>query len=438
MRDVSIVLVLALVACGGDDQNGHLADAPLPIDAAGDASAQGGPVTLTVTSNGRPVPGVHVYFLNADSSMVKTADTDAAGTASAIMVAGGSVTAIDPFPTPVIAAAVAVGDNELNSFLGVKPGDHLVLTHTDTQTVAFTLRASAVTGASDYQVFTTCGSGAITPGGGGGSGSPDPGGVVSLDNCHGAADIAIVARDVSTSTPLSALYHPDATLPDEGTLDLTADTYQALTDVTFTYMNASAPVTVQHSPVLPHGLLGPFSLDAFEGSGTIHEPTLAGATEGIVDTSLSLIGEHEIVDWGPLSASYMLDLASVLLPDILDQPSYDIATRRVSWTEAAPGTGALPDLSFDVLEVTRPEPSSRRWEWVIVAPYTRGEIVLPRLPTDIADWTPAAGDTVHAEEVTNAKVPGGYDAVRARALDSVSLSDLLPGTGRAIFVRSNH
>lgn len=72
---------------------------------------------------------------------------------------------------------------------------------------------------------------------------------------------------------------------------------------------------------------------------------------------------------------------------------------------------------------------SKPWHWEIVAPYKRGEIRFPHLPTDTFDWNPASGDVVDAEQVMNAEVPGGYDAVRARILDIRDLSVQGPDVG---------
>jgi len=91
------LLVCCLIACG-DDGVRHTPDAAPhdgpTADTGPDAPAL--PVTLTVTVDGAPQGGVKVYFLNADSSVVLNTVTDATGTASAVMAAGGSVTALFP------------------------------------------------------------------------------------------------------------------------------------------------------------------------------------------------------------------------------------------------------------------------------------------------------------------------------------------------------
>jgi hypothetical protein len=450
MRCTSVVLSLSLVgflaagACGGDDSNGHLADAPPPSD----GPVPDLPVTLTVTKDGAAMAGVRVYFVNADDTVVASASTDATGTASASLAAGGSVTAINPFRGPVpIGIAFGAASDELRTFAGVKPGDHLVLTQTAPQTVTFTLIAGLDGNANAYDVFTTCGIGSLVPGGGGsGSGSPDPSAVLSLDDCHGAADLAIVSREVNSdiNRPVSGLYHAGATLPAGGTVDLRGDRYGALTDINFTYLNRpDAAISVRHFPVLAHGRLGPFQLDASAGTAISHEPAVA-ATAAVVETSLSVSGNsrHGVVDWGSFATSYMLDLDHLLLRDLVSRPSFNPTTRRMSWVEAP--LGAVADLTITAIDVTRFNPAPRSWRWQLAAPYTPGEVRFPKLPTDVFDYTATSEDSVFAEQVMNAKVPGGYDAVRAHVLDvadrlrnGADLSALVAGaTGRALVVQT--
>jgi len=442
-----VVASLVLDGCGGcsDDGKGNrLPDAPVIPDMPPDMMVQSQPVTLTVTNLGQPAPDVTVYFVNADDMLVKATVTDASGTASAVMAAGGSVTALNPFAAQVAVAPAPGGKistDELRTFVGVKPGDHLVLTHNATTFVTFQLNATAVEGANTYDVFTSCGTSSIIPGGGGGgSGSPDPGGQVALENCNGTADIAILAslNTVESHDKILGLYHANAAVMDDTTLDLTADTYQDLTSVAFTYMNApDAAISVLHAPITAHGTIGPFLGDASGGTGTIQEPTLTGVTKAAVGTSLLLNSQHQVLDWGAFTTDYMLDLANLLLPEFTSDPSFDTATSKFSWTEDA--TGATPDLTFVALFDRRPDPL-RRWHWELAAPHPAGEIKLPRLPTDIYDWKPADGDEISVDPVSNAKVPGGYDAVRARIFDLHDQGDLTGfvtgATGRVVIVQS--
>lgn len=427
---ISLVVCLGLGGCGGCNDNngvGHLPDAP-PAPDAPDAMSPDA-VSLTVVNHGVPAVGVAVYFLNADGSVARATVTDSNGIASAVVTAGGSVTAIRPFTTPPLPAGKFVPD-ELRTFLGVKPGDHLVLSRAAVDFVTVTFDAAAPTGgdfSTSYQVFTTCGGGpsTINPGGSGnGSGSPDPGGTLELQNCHGAADIAVVANQIvaearagghAIETP-QGLYHASATLPPGGNVmvSLRDDTYADLTDVTFTYMNTpDASITVQHFPVLTNGFLGPYTTTA-GGSATISEAAVP-ATMQVVDSSLTLNNFHEVVDWGAYSTTYNLDLSNVLLREVTGGPTFDPATGKIAWTEGT--DGATPNLTIAAILVRRTEPTLAKWHWEIAAPYSPSGIVLPHLPTDVFDWAPAESDEISLDPIKNVQVTGGYDAVRSHILD---------------------
>ncbi|HEX8111163.1 MAG TPA: hypothetical protein VF516_25710 [Kofleriaceae bacterium] len=449
-----LALSLAQGACGGCNDNnsvGHLPDAPPAPDAAPDAIPPDA-VSLVVIDHGVPVAGVPVYFLNPDGSVAKATVTGGNGTASAVVTTGGSATAIRPFMTQAPAGKFA--PDELRTFLGVKPGDHLVLSRAATDSVTVTIDAVAPDGgdfSTGYQVLTTCGGGvnSISPGGSGdGSGSPNPGGTLELQNCHGAADIAVVASERALAraggnaiaTP-QGLYHANATLPPGGNVlvSLRDDTYADLTDVTFTYMNApGVPITVLHSPVLPNGYLGPYSTTVDTGStdATISEAAVP-ATMEVVDSTLQPNNLHEIVDWGPYGPTYALDVGATLLREVTGGPTFDLATGKISWTEAT--TGATPSLTIAGVLVRRPDPLAK-WHWEIVAPYSASGIVLPHLPTTLLDWAPAATDEITLDPLQNVQVTGGYDAVRSHILDihdeTGSTGYVIGNAGRAVIETS--
>ena len=431
-------------ACGGCNDNntvGHLPDAPPAPDAAPDAMDPDA-VSLAVINHGVPAVGVTVYFLNADGSLAKTDLTDASGNASAIVTAGGSVTAVRPFTTPPPLGGKITTD-ELRTFLGVKPGDHLVLSRAPIDSATATVNATAPEGGdlnTHYQVLTTCGrvDGSISPG----TDSPDPSGTISLQNCHGAADIAVVAtqpavagraRAAATETP-AGLYHANAALPSDQTaiVDLRDDPYAAATDVTFTYLNntAEATIFVQHFPRLAHGYLGPYAtmVEAADTSATLAEATVPAAMAVVHSTLSSNTSQHEVVDWGPFATSHTVDLGTALVREVIAGPTFDVAAGRISWDEA--GTGAEPNLTIAGIVVRRTEPELMRWHWEIVAPHSLNGIVLPHLPTDVGDWTPTVSDQIlRLDAIKNIRVTGGYDAVRAHILD---IHDETGPTGYAI------
>ena len=447
----SVVLVgFLVVGCSSDDKHGGLPDAPpgsvdARVDAPPDVPDQPLPVALTVMLNGAPQVGVHTYFLNADNTPVATLDTDASGTVTAVMAAGGSVTAIDPFARVLAirrpgGTAVVVGNNDLRTFVGVKPGDHLTLTQNDQVPISFTLDAPPETGATTYDVKTTCGAGSIPPGGvGSGSGSPGPGGPVNLVDCHGTADILIVASEFNNENNpvLGALFSAGQTLPADGTLSLSGD-YKPVSDMTFGFTNLPGGTAhIAHSVVTALGPLAPFEtdVDAIDGAATASftEPTLPG-TSGLVQLTVSQDGVHQVLDRAAIGAPYMVDVTGVLLRGLINSPSYNPTTRRLEWTEATTGAGA--DLSLANITVFRAE---RQWTWTLAAPYTAGEVTFPVLPADVADWTPTPDDGLNVNELVNAQVPGGYNAVRAHVHDALDDFGFHPAgfdapTGRVVTV----
>jgi hypothetical protein len=413
MRRGSWIVALVAAACGGDKTGaGQRPDAPPATDGHADS-----PVTLSVTDAGAPSAGVHVYFLTADGTPVKTMDTGADGSASAVMAEGGSVTVLNPFPKP---AALGLKDDALITFMAVKPGDHLKLSNADRAAVTVALTFASVTNATAYDVVTTCGTGTIAPGAGGG---PTVSGTVELQGCHGVADVAIIANQVDAatqvSTPISGLFHAGVTI--DGRAVNLVDSYAALTDVAVMYAHAPAGASphVSHIPLVAHGQLGPFdlSVDGADGTlaGAIQEPAVVAASSAVTAVLELPSGQHEVIDWGALSTPYTLDLSSVLVRSVATPPSFDFASGAVVWSEAA--DGAVPDATIAVIEATRNAQSRSSWVWAVLAPHAPDKLALPRLPTDVADWTPVAGDIAFIDHVSLMKLTGGYDALRTRELD---------------------
>jgi hypothetical protein len=432
------VVIVGAVACGGDDNNsGHLPDAPPipPMDGAVDTPAPQ-PITLTAMRNGAPVAGVLTYFLAADGSLGDTVKTNDQGVASSIKADGGSVTAIDPFP-PVFNTQGA-GFHDLRTFLGVKAGDHLVLTQNDDPPkVKITFTAKTVENAQSYEVFTTCEleSGLVTPARDELAAS-DPTGEITLSGCNGVADILVIAQGSELGT--RALYRANVSLTDGAEVNLTGenDTYQAVGSVDFNYKHVlglrTAGVTTTYKLATTHGL---FQGLRISGSRAITgedlqvrldgAPAIAGAT-GLIDTSLVVEGDfqpegftlesrYHVIDPRSAAAAYDLDMAGAanrLLPAFLSFPSYNPTTQRVSWVEALGGVS--PDLTIAQISVFH---ADAQLTWTLAAPYTPGEVKFPTLPTDVADLNPVAGDRVNVEHLINAKVPDHYDGIRARVLD---------------------
>jgi hypothetical protein len=223
-----------------------------------------------------------------------------------------------------------------------------------------------------------------------------------------------------------------------------ADTYSDLTGVTFSYTNVPddlRTLDATHYLVSTHGVLDASfgaTLSVVENAATrrILEPAVQDVI-GVFDTLAFRSADHHVLIWGANATEYTLDMTDVLLPDIeANSSSYDVDTHKVSWTE---GTAvAQPDVTTVELDVSRPlsNESFLRWHWRIAAPYTAGEVKFPTLPVDT--WTPVANDDTSTSDLLSAKVPGGYDVIRAHILDVQDRGDatsfVAGPTGRVVTV----
>lgn len=429
MRLLAGVLSLfAVAACGDEDKVRHLPDAPPPPDAAVDASTSGA-VTLTVIGFGGPQEGVRVVFQAADGAVVADLPTGADGKASAVVEAGAYVTALDPLPIPQ-----GVVQRDLRTFAGVKPGDQLVLRDdVEGATVNVTVVVPIDSGAQTYTLYTNCGSYDVS--GPGGSGS-EPGGAVSLFGCGATTDLVVETRDFS-SVKQRALVKANVALVEGGTIDLSAETYAAIPDTTFAYTNVPAglfSVSLYGQLVTTRGLL----VELFEngnvsgGASTIttKRPSVPGATAVNLSTFRSEGNtQHTVIDWAPSAAAYALDVGAALLAGFASAPALDPAAHTIAWTLAS--TGAQPDFAHVTSFYTRETGGLLAWRWEIVGP-SATSVTLPVLPGELAMFNPVASDTVF-HEVEIAKVPGGYDAVRAHALSAGGVPGIGVGaSGRAL------
>ena len=425
-----VIASLWLPACGGCSDVGSvggLPDARPSPDAMIDGMRPGDTsVTLTVLKDGAPAAGVAVYFLDTNDSVVLSDVTNQSGVVRADMEGGGSVTAVNPF-TPPPAPRPAI--DELRTFVGVKPGDHLALTQTMRVASTFTLQVPSVGGETpdtSYGVVTNCGTGSLAPSGDGSA----PSAQIALADCaDGVADLVVVATVppppgviVPGGSSVREMFQPGAALPapqSSDVMDMSGATWNEPTRVPFTYLNAPAAPMAALYWIRNRGNLGPFHVGLLGNAGATFVPpgvVSTGLTHVVVDTHVEptggAVGAHDVIDWGLAGPSYRLDLDGVLLPDLLSRPSFDAVSNSVIWSEDT--AGATADLTSAAIQVNR---GGRRWHWEIVAPYQPGQIVFPHLPVGTGDYDPTADDVVTAEPVMNAKVTGGYDAARPQFLN---------------------
>jgi hypothetical protein len=439
---VVLSLMLVSLGCGGDPVR-HVADAAVNPDSrvVPDASPDAGPqpVTLTITNNGSPMAGITVHFQNADSSVVSSTTTDASGVASAVMVAGGYVTALDPFVLPFTAGLVTP---VLDTFAGVKPGDHLVLKRTNSTGITINVIAPADVNpaASNYWLATSC---SLTPFGDvlsppiNGSSSTATG-AVSLYNCNGTADVLLVTTDIN-GVPVRYIYKPATTVTNSMTLDLTPDAYVSTTQRDYTWNNvveAEGPINFNDFLLTSSGPVYGYTgrTSGNPALATVNMPAFAGALD-LVHTSQqpSLISLRDLYQWDAYAATYTTDFGAHVMPDFTAPPSLDPATHVVSWTEST--TALQPDLVFASVFVSRAS-DNHTWRWRITAPHTNASFQFPALPTTGYDFNMVTGDSVSYDQLDLAKVPGGYDSVRAGLLSSNGPTDFVAGASGFISVSS--
>jgi hypothetical protein len=409
------LLVCYLAACS-DDGVRHTPDAAPhdgpAIDGTPDAPVDSAPlaVTLTTSTSGGPNSGVRVYFQDADGTVVLATTTDANGTASAVMAAGGYVTAINPY-----GANAETGD-ELDTFAGVKPGDHLVLNGGFSFATGITVNvvADADPAATALYAYSACGSGqlqqaaiALAP----------PSGQVTLFNCGTTTDFLIISTD-QNGVPLNYFSVPNVAVADQATIDLTGNAYAGVPARTYTYTNpGTLSISFQDSLLSAQGrVYTNYSSVDSTGTTTYPMPTIAG-TEDLVLTSVYPGGSNQQtwLDWGPYSATFTTDAAARTLPSFgAGTPNFDPATHTMTFTEM-PGA-VTPDFVYAAPQNTR-QIDNKHWTWRIAAAHTTS-IVFPVIPTDVYDYNFNVNDTPYTADIGFGRVAGGWDAVRPYVLAS--------------------
>lgn len=413
MRGSALCVPWLLAACNSHPGFPNGAPDGGPGDSAsptGDVAPEA--VTLTVTMRGAPAQGVAVYFQNADSSLVREATTDEHGTAGAVLAAGGYVTVIEPDD--------GSGTTRLATFAATMPHDTLRLDLAPIGAIDSTAIAISVPrmmGAAGYQIYTSCGQlGADASGTASGQ----------LEGCGGAVDVIVMAND-QTASILGSLYVAGVTVG--GQPAILNGLYDALVPTTFSYAgvpSSSGIVTTYQAIATARGTLFGASTSGSADAGRATSALDMPATTGTIALTVSSAvpastehGEQRVFDWGPPSSSYALDLASAMLPAFAAAPTYDPATRSISWTERT--GGVPPDLVRARVRVFRDAvPEGRAWTWAILAPRGAGpSVALPRFPGGGFDFGPRAGDALDVDELTTARLPGGYASVRAHGFDDV-------------------
>ena len=451
--------IVALAACGNSGVH-HLddggADAPEGIDAvvpdvpSPDAN-RSGPVTIRVTTNGTPAAGATVYFLNADDSVVAETTTASDGTATEVMLPGGTVTLVEP------AAGVELvpANQNLDTFEAVVPGDVLRLDVGAAPVVGVTAQVTVPTdpnaAAVSYTLFTTCGSTVL--GGGGAAvagrrarpvdppsalpfGSAARSGIagpfnqppapVTFDNCPASTDMLVVTADGSGNV-LDSLFAPAVALGSDITV---TGTYAAIAPRSLVATDVPAGVTaidVNHFIVSSTGQVvfteSPAVALGTTATATAEEPAVTGGVsvlEGEFLGGSDLLDRQTIAAWNPQSTGTVtVDATTGRLPDYVAAPAFDPATQRVTYQMTGGGSAAI-DALFTFVTFSRDLGSGTvaTWSWTAIAPGGQaGAVIMPVLPADLFAWNGSAGDTIAVDTMEMGAVTGGYDAVRANGID---------------------
>lgn len=431
----------AVVACGDDGGARKLPDAA-PLDDSGtpDTPLPPQPVRITITNDGVAQEGVDVYFQNPDFSLVAKVATDANGTAQAVVMPGAYVTAVNPFPPPVL---TGLASDDLQTYAGVQPGDSLLLSQgaPPLMLTNFDVVADLDPNASQYRVWSTC----MGLGSGGwplavGSGGERPQAAVQLENCGTKTDVLVESED-GLGVGVGYIFKDDAPVAAAAAgVDVTGP-YTATPTVTLQYTNVPANVFNISATNLLATSDGPLWQE-FVGVGsggvtsaTFNQPAPAGATQVYITSLATGVGvtDNLVIDWQPITTAPTFSLATALMHPVTGSPRFDVATSSLVWDHD--GTmGESPDLAIAVLTANRAAPA-QSWTWRLVGPVTGPALKYPTLPTAIERLNPIEGDTLSSFNFQLAKVPGGYNTVRAIALSKDFGTFFVGASGRALVQR---
>ena len=402
-----LVAVAVVAGCG---EGGGSADAPIEPD-------PGQLVRLTVTRSGLPAVGARVVFQDAASNVVSDTVTGDDGSAAAVMDAGGFVTLVEPKDPPVSPNPPPTINDKLATFAAVEPGDRLEIDLAPKPpAVIVTMSAPPTPDAVLFNVTSTCGNGTISQA----DGVVVPA-MITLGDCRGSADIALVAVD-GLGTMLRGMYRDAAAIDDHAVVGLTGEWAPLVVS------------TVMLDPSPPWAVYAAVELAVRSSRGTVLartqlvDPaapvarfTLPPTTGTTAAVGVSLVpdvtgfGKQRLVRWGLPVIDPAMATSSLVLAPYLSKPTWDAASRTVTWTE---GTGARADAARTEIHTFRDGFPAHVWDWQLIAP--RGaapSVTYPSFPADgDFDFAPKAGDSTGVTNVETISVSGGYRAIRARAL----------------------
>jgi hypothetical protein len=408
--------LVAVIACSSRHAPPDGADAPGSLPPESDASTDAfdacsdSSVRLTVTKDGVPQTGVHVYFGNdghLDPGVVQM--TDASGVACGFVTAGTYeipiVTAVNPF------GPLGPTRDELFSFEMVQPGDHLLLAHVTPPLTTVVVTFPMDPGAFSYHLHTNCGGAVVTSGAS-----------VDLTGCGATSDV-LVESLTADGTSRGWLFQADVPLASALTLTgsfqppviehLTFETHNVGTsEVGIHARLATSKGVVYDGPSVAR----PLSYMNYQPTFDIVRPSIPGATS-LTDVSFGYtqFDIQHFVDWYPTSTSHNFDLSAGGLVSYASAISFNMATRYLDYSFT--GSQVAEDALRATVDLTRN--GDRSWRWHMISSYwaRSGIVRFPLLPADEHDWNSGTANSAQVVEATLFTVPGGYDAVRPHAFD---------------------
>jgi hypothetical protein len=417
------VSVVLLAACGKVTDNKVPDGGTGEADAGSDASVEPKGDAVVVTNAalfggtvGAKVGNIDIVSNMPDGSMLATAKTDAGGSATIQVHAGGSVTAI-------YRHTIDQG-TDLITWASVKPGDRLTFGNRNFSTAGQqntnlgnqTYSWPALANAMQYQVWTPCN---IPP---------------AVQAAPGTS-LQVPEFSVCRQDPMTVVFSATDSNNTLIGFGLKTVAFQSGKTVALDAWSApaTATVTVTGLPAEVSSLTGTFravvdprieyaAATVYAGSPT------GGAYTGnfaVAQTGLRTVAFLSLFRGGRFRNIQLLDALSLgtlsqtvaappLPPWTQNAPTVNIQMQMASWApEALAGStynGQLLHLSWThiVAGVT----STSQWDMIL--PSGPMSMTFPALPTALAEIAPTANDTVNAK-VRMFDIPSvaGYDALRA-------------------------
>lgn len=372
-------LVGLLLGCGGGSDPTHGDATPAPDDPSAEL------VSVRVSRDGVAEPNRRAVFLDSSSQVMADVQTDADGIASAPVPSGGSVSVVTDWAFTT----------DIRTFVGVEPGDQLVLDEAFPRS-SYDILIPRSTVAASYQVRSSCSGRNV-------SAIPPPGGVepftVTTQGCVGTIDIVVTTFDDNNHVT-GALHHSGAVVAANGTVDLTADNYAAVEQAEYHVDGVGASSTLAVTRVKNRAIAEATST-VVGGVAQFALPAVSGATQASVvvpDTTPAVC----YFDWGPPSLMQTIDVTTRSLPE-LTNPRFDAGVARWDTSSDAEASFAVALLAV--------RSSNSLWLWSVLGPHEQRQLSLPTLPAGVAPFAIQAATEVTVTPVIGA-ITGGFASVR--------------------------